>query len=330
MKMLMVTPNYPPLVHGGGEISCQLLVKELMKHIEVDVLVGREMYPDMDMKRLLLKMYKAVDTYADGYDIVHTYNMDFLPIIGRLTLKGRIKSVATLNGIKYSNQMLDPSKKSFLRKHRNQLMMANAIQHINHCVTLCPMYRELWICDGISTRDISVIPNMLDRSFKASWKTHDGFNVLFVGNWAWWRDGQTLKSIADMDGVNLQIVGKGWDIDSVQMDYKDMKDVYSMADVLVAPYMFPLPISRCIIEAMQTGIPVVATGVDHLSPIIEHGVSGILVRDNRKMPMYINELMQDRLWAKHLGDNAKRRVWKVCDPGIIAHKYLEVYEKVMA
>ena len=138
MRVLMVTPRYPPNVHGGGEISCSLLVKELGKHIDIDVFSfdGNILSPgDEKIERVNIGgfknkvinnilAYNVLKNKINHYDIFHTYNLDFMPVVGLLTKKFPIKSVGTLNGIVYSNSM-STFKFKFLsyRYYRNELLM---------------------------------------------------------------------------------------------------------------------------------------------------------------------------------------------------------------
>jgi len=333
MKVAMITHNYPPKVNGGGEISCKLLVDTLQKKgIDVDVFSGEEMFskPNATIKTLQ-RMYSFLRKKKDEYDIFHVYNMDYLPTVGILSKKYKINSVATLNGIKYSNYMMDKENQSFLKKVRNNVLIFQYIKHISHFTTLCPMYKNMWEHDGIPSEKITVIPNMLDPSFKVEKQDHKNFNVLFVGNKAWWRDFNTVEVIGGMDEVRMIAVGKGGkfskNVENFSCSNEDIKKVYAIADVLIAPYLLPLPISRCIIEAMQTRIPVVTTGGQQWSPVIEDEKSGLLT-ENHLFRYKVLELKHHKEIYQSISENSKKRVNEVCHPDVIVEHYKKIYEEL--
>ena len=329
----MVVPNYPPEVLGGGEISCKLLVDALRKKkIDVDLIVGSRLFPHASVIKMVRGVNKYLKRRKDEYDIIHTYNMTFLPIIGGLTKKYNCNTVATLNGIKFSNEMIDPAKNNLIRKIRNSFFIKNYIKHISRFTTLCPVYKKLWINDGIDAEKISVIPNMIDPDFPVYNKNHDGFRVLFVGNKAWWRDIDPVIELSKNNEYRVTIVGKGWNVPSHigqrSASYNQMPDVYANSDVLIASYKLPLPISRCIIEAMQFGIPVVATGSNEVSPVISDGIDGVLTQ-NKNIANIVEKLFQDKKWYDSISIQAKERVTTYCSPSNLVERYLDVYENVL-
>ena len=335
MKVAMVTHSYPPDVHGGGEISCRLLVTALEEHgVDVDVLVGAKLFPGCSMLKSISRMYGLLKQKQSDYDIIHVYNMDYLPVAGRLTKKYGLKTVATLNGIKYSNQMLDESSRSLFRLFRNKFLINHYIKYISRFVTLCPMYMQMWVADGISEDRVTVIPNMMDPDFKIKREENYDFTTLFVGNKAWWRDGRTVEEVSEYTKSHVIAVGNGWDfsedIESIASDYgtNDIKNIYAVADVLIAPYKLPLPISRCIIEAMQSGLPVVTTGSDTFSPIITNEHSGFLT-ENNNFSNVVNRLQADRELYNRISKNAKETVNTVCHPDTISKQYIKIYNRLI-
>jgi glycosyltransferase involved in cell wall biosynthesis len=189
--------------------------------------------------------------------------------------------------------------------------------------------------DGIPADNICVIPNMIDESFPAYHVHNKGFRVLFVGNSAWWRDIDTVNKLSSLDGVSVGVVGNGWndlssDIDQMQIPYFEMPFVYARSDVLVAPYHLSLPISRCIIEALMSGLPVVATGNNSVSPVVKHMVNGLLFENNIDFLDGVCLLRDNRSLYKQLHGRARSSVFECCSPDVLVHDYIQVYEEVCA
>jgi len=320
MNILIATPNYNK-VKGGGEISCRLLVNELKeKNHTVEVL------SNLSNERVLKTIEKNIELRQ--IDIVHTYNQGYLPTIGKIARKYPKMCVATLNGITFSPSMSSYLfKKSSPRYIRNEYYINYYIRHIDAFTTLCPYYKQMWEQDGL--KNIHVVTNMYDKEYKPlPKKKHDKFNILFVGTHSHWRRMDILeKMMVDLKkkyDVNLEVV-------CGDISYDEMPDIYSRVDLMVLPYSFPVPISRCIIEAMLSRVPVVTTGTDSFSPIIQDGKSGVLVWscDTELFVDSVSGIIEDDDKRKLLSDNGFKRVKDVCCPSKIVDGYIKVYQQLL-
>lgn len=89
----------------------------------------------------------------------------------------------------------------------------------------------------------------------------------------------------------------------------DVPALLSLLDVFVLSSRNEAnPVS--ILEAMAAGKPVVATDVGSVADTVRHGVTGYLVSAGDVEPMagHVVELLQDPLWARQMGANARRTV----------------------
>ena len=66
-------------------------------------------------------------------------------------------------------------------------------------------------------------------------------------------------------------------------------------------------LSLSVIEAMMTGMPVVALATAEMATVIEHGVSGFAVTDTRQLAAAMRALLADAGLARSLGDAARLR-----------------------
>lgn len=298
------------------------------------------------------------------YDIIHTYNMDLMPAIGLLTKKYNVKSIATLNGAVFSRQgewyslyknNYDIKSKiiGFLILCRNMLLM-HFIKGITTFTTLCPFYKSIYNLEGITNDKIEVIPNMIDRNFivKLNKNNIKKAEILYLGNYRW-RKGLDILikaySMLKKQNVNLTIAGFGSDRRKIEtliknmkipntinlfnrIPYKDAPDMYFKADIFIQPYRYPEPIGRTLIESMQSGLCVITTGENHHSPIIRNMIDGILVypctakRIKEKMQL----LIDDHSLMMRIKEEAKKRVYEICDPDKIIGKYIKVYDKILS
>ena len=134
--------------------------------------------------------------------------------------------------------------------------------------------------------------------------------------------GQTLKDYAHSLGISDRIIFTGRRDDTPQ--------IYSALDVFILPSLreaFPM----VILEAMASSVAVVATKVGDIPVIIEDGVTGILVDpgDADAISKSVGELLLNKEKAENIGKAGLKNVQQKYSSLIMAHKYTDVYEKVL-
>ena len=140
--------------------------------------------------------------------------------------------------------------------------------------------RILWLTNIMKTKGImeflSALKILKDKGVK--------FHVDFVGGLTKEMTGEEFDTALTMNGLNSCCTYHG-------PKYGDDKYVYFRdADVFVLPsYTEALPVS--ILEAMQFGLPVVASNVGGVSAEVEDGVTGFLL--GGKQPIMLNTFRPD-------------------------------------
>lgn len=343
MKVAMVTPRYNT-IHGGGERSCKLLVKALQTlGINVTVLSGDTLFPNIKNKELLnTAMYGYLKKITNEYNIFHTYNMSLLPTIGRLTKKKNINSVATLNGHVYSPSCTLKYSDHPKREYPVTMSLLKLyISHIKKFTILSEFMREAWIKDGIPKEKIQVIPNMIAKNYTS--ETHHGniVNILAVGNYAKWRDLDTLLKAytkLPLQDIVLHIVGHGWK-DTIlkykgknvlvyhpQVVHQELKDMYSRADIYVQSYKY-FGIGRTMLEAAQNKTAIVTTGRLQDFPYI-HGYINYFANPDM-LQLTLQTLISNKKLRELQGEDVCKIVNSYFAPENIVNKYVELYEKML-
>jgi len=90
---------------------------------------------------------------------------------------------------------------------------------------------------------------------------------------------------------------------------KDMYNIYSMLDVLLMPSIFEaLPLT--LIEAMATGLPVIASNVNGIPEVIDHEINGVLIEPKNVVLIQeaITNLDNDRNKLRDFGINARKKI----------------------
>jgi N-acetyl-alpha-D-glucosaminyl L-malate synthase BshA len=111
----------------------------------------------------------------------------------------------------------------------------------------------------------------------------------------------------------------------------EIEPVLKAADLLLLPSETE-SFGLVALEAMASGIPVVATSVGGLPEVVEHGVSGYLapVGDVEAMARYSLEILGDCAGARRFGRAARQRAVTLFDYRDVVPRYEAVYERVLS
>lgn len=110
-----------------------------------------------------------------------------------------------------------------------------------------------------------------------------------------------------------------------------------IAPLLSAADLFLLPSSTesfglAALEAMASGVPVIASEIGGLPEVIEHGVSGFLapVGDVDRMAEYALAVLSDAARAKAMGSAARQSAAERFDYRLIVPQYESLYQRVLS
>lgn len=114
-------------------------------------------------------------------------------------------------------------------------------------------------------------------------------------------------------------------------DRDDIPDILRLFDIFVLPSLGE-GISNTILEAMATGLPIVATNVGGNPELVEHDVNGYLMHpsDPDLMGNFIRQLLLSEEKRKTMGDASLKRVREKFDWNITVESYLAVYDGLLA
>ena len=116
-----------------------------------------------------------------------------------------------------------------------------------------------------------------------------------------------------------------------------LPDLYRAADLFVLPAMHDeqgnvdgLP--NVILEAMASGLPVVASGISGIPLAVEQGASGLLVpeRDAAALGAALLRLLEDSQEARRMGERGRRKAESELTWDLIAARHREAYEMALA
>ncbi|MCB1753335.1 MAG: TIGR03088 family PEP-CTERM/XrtA system glycosyltransferase [Gammaproteobacteria bacterium] len=131
-----------------------------------------------------------------------------------------------------------------------------------------------------------------------------------------------LEQLVDALGIGKYV----W----ITGDRSDIPDILRLFDLFVLPSLGE-GISNTILEAMATGLPIVATNVGGTPELVEHGANGYLVPsgDSVQMASYISRLVLSEAQRKIMGSASLERVRIRFDWNRTVDSYLAVYDELL-
>lgn len=172
---------------------------------------------------------------------------------------------------------------------------------------------------------------------------HEGSkrNILFVSRLVRYKQTDVLIEFYKrmLPGWKLIVTGDGPDADRMQRVMPDavftgkltgerLSEIYASADVFVFPSITET-FGNVVLEAMASGLPVVAANAGGPSDIIRDGVTGFLVEPKNSQQLYdrVNALLTDPVLHRTIADNALKFAEKQ-DWGVLCEEITNYYLKL--
>src|SRR5215213_3815870 len=222
-------------------------------------------------------------------------------------------------------------------------------------LVITPRLRRLLVSDGVEENRLHVIPpgvnpSLFEGPFKDPFAGVGKPRVLFVGRLAAQKGVRTLVEVAGLlenPSAQVLLVGDGPERKALECEAKRIgvgdrlhfvgfvahervSAVLAHADLLVLPSLYE-ELGTVLLEAMQAGLPIVASKTGGIPDVIENGVNGMLVPpgDPDALARAIDRLLADRGLANRLSEGAHER-GKDYDWEVLAGRVLRVYRGVIA
>jgi glycogen synthase len=222
-------------------------------------------------------------------------------------------------------------------------------------LVITPRLLRLLLADGVDENRVHLIPpgvkaSLFEGPFEDPFAGIRRPRVLFVGRLAPQKGVGTLVAAAGLlkdPRAQVLLVGDGPERPKLEKEAKrlgvggrlhfvgffahdQLPAVMSHADLLVLPSLYE-ELGTVLLEAMQVGLPVVASKTGGIPDVIEDGVNGLLVppSEPEALAHAINRLLADLKLARRLSEGAHERA-KEYDWEVLAERVLRVYQGVAA
>jgi glycogen synthase len=222
-------------------------------------------------------------------------------------------------------------------------------------LVITPRLSKLLISDGAAENRIHVIPpgvnpSLFEGPFEDPFSGVGRPRVLFVGRLAPQKGVDTLVAAAGLlkdPCAQVLLVGDGPERKALEREterlgvgdrlhfvgfvtHDRLPAAMAHADVLVLPSLYE-ELGTVLLEAMQAGLPIVASETGGIPDVIEDGVNGLLVPpgDPEALARGIDRILSDGDLARRLSEGAQER-GKDYDWEVLAERVLRVYEGLTA
>jgi len=113
--------------------------------------------------------------------------------------------------------------------------------------------------------------------------------------------------------------------------HEEIKEYYCLSDIVLVPSVHSAGVEEATsisaLEAMGSGLPLIACAVGGLKEIISHEKDGILVEEKNvdELAAAMNALLSNPSWGQELAMNARQKIEKEYSHLMAAQKYEEIY-----
>lgn len=164
--------------------------------------------------------------------------------------------------------------------------------------------------------------HILLRAFCEVQRKVDAVKLVIVGSGELEGD---LRSLAQRLGVEKKVLFLG------KFPQEKMPFIYSGADIFVLPTLYSEPFGIAAVEALSSGVPVIASNIGGLKEIVENGNVGYLIKpsDAKMLESFLVRLLSNDTERDRLGKNARKRALDKFDWKKIGSKVSNLYRKVL-
>lgn len=140
---------------------------------------------------------------------------------------------------------------------------------------------------------------------------------------------EEMKSKAAELGVSDRVTMLG------AVDHKDMIEYYALSNVVLVPSIYSAGVEEATsisaLEAMGSGVPLIACAVGGLKEIVNHGKDGLLVeeRNVEQLSDAMIQLLSNPEEGQQLADTARAKIVEEYSHFAAAEKYEKIYLKAL-
>jgi glycosyltransferase involved in cell wall biosynthesis len=137
-----------------------------------------------------------------------------------------------------------------------------------------------------------------------------------------------MRSALEELAMNFNIIDKVKFLGDVSDDV--LPQVYSNADIFVLPSLHAESFGLVLLEAMASGLPIVATNVGGIPEILEDGKEGFLTKpDDKEIAEALAKLLGNKTMREEMGKNGRKKATEKYEWKVVGEKIEETYRELI-
>jgi len=364
MKIIQVTPYYPPHV-GGAEQRARDLSEKLSKkgHL-IEVFTS-----DLGCKKEKLKSKPNLKiNYLRSWEFAHTpiipslffhlINVEEDSLVHLHVSQALVPEVAFLvskfKKLRYIAHVRVNLRKTgkfgFLLPVYKRFFLKKVLKNADKIIVLNKDYKNMFAKEyNLDKKKIAIIPNATEfkQVKRIKTKINSPARLLYVGRFTNEKNiPELIKAVSVLKkDIQLFLVGEGEDREKLEnlikkeklegkvkflgtLDSKKIYNAYVDSDIVVLPSKTEC-FSSVLLESMATGKPIIASDIPGTRSVIKNNYNGLLVKPTpRNLAKAIEKLIANPQLRKKLARNGLKEIKKYSWDNIVSQTE-EVYEEVL-
>ena len=364
-NILMIIPSFLPLIGGAEKQLLNLSMNLVRSNVSIEVVTRllpgtktEEHIHGFTIRRLknyfpnigfLISLFIFILKNKSSYDLFHIHTLNSPAILG--SFLGQLLNIPVLLKVTRSGHgaQLESIENSFLKK----LLFHKIKKYSNFVAITRDVHNELSLF-GVEKNKIFNIPNGVDveeKLFKDP-NTHLNNNIVkiaYVGrlikrkrvDWLI----KALSEISDKNKFELIIIGDGPEKSALkslaasllateQFHFTGSIEHADAIRKLNDCEIFALPsdsegMSNALLEAMASGLAVVAAKIPSNKELVEHEHNGLLFSNFEELKNNLESLLSDKNLTEILSENAHSSIYENFSFERISKSYLRLYTDII-
>jgi glycosyltransferase involved in cell wall biosynthesis len=335
-RVALITPFASPAV-GGNAVTASRIARGL-----------RERGVDVRVWDTAASSEAAIGTEMNGYRpaLVHAFHAGRVgPLALRLAGAAGIPLIVTLTGTDANHDLFDPERSPVVRRVLEGAVRLTVFHDSigERVVEAVPALRRRLVTVPQSVRldtapfDLAAQwalprdrllflfpaglravkrPQFALGALDPVHQRHPAVRLLYAG---------PVLDAGEGEGLRSRLAGRPWARHIGAVPHAAMGALLAQADVVLNCSLSEGGMANSVLEALAMGRPVIASDIEGNRSVIEHGVTGLLFRDEAELEAGAEALVRDEALRARLGEAGRLLVERHFPPWREIDGYLEVY-----
>lgn len=301
-----------------------------------------------------LKSTQELNEFLKDFDIIHSHHA-FTPLALKAVKAGRTLEKGTLlttHSISFAHE-----SKLWQALGLTFPLFSHYLKYPHRIIAVSKAAKAF--IEHFTDTKVEIIPNGVDdKTFHPNWNKEEikeefgieGEVILYVSRMSYRKGPHVLlNAFSQIKDATLVMAGNGelspflkaqakflGIEDRIRflgyVPTKELPKIFGMADIFVLPSITAEAFGIVILEAMASGVPIIATTVGGIPEVIKESESGLLVPPSNELELKnaIEKLLNDESLRKWLGQNGRKAVEEKYSWNNVIKEIEKAYEEVLS